>query len=474
MAVSFSAPLPPTRAVNDTGPAPDMNLVTAAIKELRTGVASLPTSTGTVTAFDNTGATDCTAALNAAINAIAASGGTIALPPGTYRIDGQLVATNSRNVVIAGTGPQGVDRIGPWNTILSFTKSGTTPMITARASHGFTLDNVAVIYTSASFTGDVIDVGSAGDPSPTYRPTFRNGYIGGSSTSVVGARGCIFLGQSVEAVVDNMVIGRARYGLVGRDATQAGFSNGVMVTGGRFVDLTTAGIINPYANWTVIGTVFENALSGAPAGIVCQSSFPAIALSLFGASFWDNSAAGTWIDFYGSGLNLNGVYAEVNAGAIFCRLNGTVNGFRSVGGTIIGASSGRYLALANNPIVTAAETGDAFFNGISDNTGTLAPQIAFNAAYQPTLRHRSITSGNYQLGLLDCGMSLICDASAGQVILLMPPADASPGATIYVKKQDGSANTVVANGFVLSGQNAARTFISDGSAWNTASIVPAH
>jgi hypothetical protein len=477
VAATFSAPLPPTRSVGDTGPAGDANLFTGAINEVRSAVSSIVTTVAT-SPFDNTGATDCTAAIQAAINAISATGGTIVFPPGTYKIAGQLNLNSSYNVALAGTSPQGADRIGPWDTTLLFTKTGSTACITARASQGFTLANLAVIASNSAYTGSIVDVGSPGDPTPTYRPTFRGGYIGGPGTTTVtanSARAGINLGQVVEAVIENMVFGRTQYGVIGRSSTEAGFSNAVIITGGRFVDMQIASILNPGFNWTIIGTVFENVLSGAAAGIVCTSAYPAQALSLFGASFWDNSATGIWIDFWGSGLNINGSYAEVNSGATFVRLNGTVNGFRSVGGTIKGASSSKYLALANSPLVTAAETGDAFFGGMGDNTGALGGSIAFNAAYQPTLRRRALsTPGTVQLGLLDCGSLILCDATAGQILILMPDPTSSPGSTIIVKKSDTSTNTVVPNGFPLTGQNAARSFVSDGTAWHTTSIVPAH
>jgi hypothetical protein len=469
--VEFLAPLPPTRSTGDTGPASDMNLVTAAISEVRSAVdAARPD----VALFDNTGATDCTAAIQAAINAIKTNGGVITFAPGTYRIDGQLTANGSYNVVLRGMGPQGSDRIGPWNTTLLFKKSGTTPCISARASQGFTIDNLAVINDNTSYAGAIVDVGSPGDPTPTYRCTFRNGYIGGPGGQNQGAHNAyaaLWLGQVVEAVIENMVIARTQYGLVGRSASEPLFCNVVTIIGGRFADIGIAAILNPYINWTLFNTVFEPNVSGGPAGIKCTAEFPAESVTLVGVSFWDITTSGVWIDYWGNGLTMSGVFAAIYGNSTFVRLNGRVEGFHATGGNIWGSPSDRYMSLGAGASVFYVTANDRFWGGIPNNVPSLMGSMAMNASYQPTLKVRTLTAGTTQLGLTDIGSMLVCNASGGQVNVLLPNPAESVGGTIVVKKDDSSANAVQANGFFMTASNWSRTFVSDGGRWHTTAMV---
>jgi hypothetical protein len=75
---------------------------------------------------DPDGGTDATAALQAALDAAAVDGGTVYLPPGRYRVDGQLALRGSR-VVLAGAGPSA--------SLLAFTATATSHPGLAYGAH---------------------------------------------------------------------------------------------------------------------------------------------------------------------------------------------------------------------------------------------------------------------------------------------------------------------------------------------------
>lgn len=352
---------------------------------------------------------------------------------------------DSTSGIVLRAADNNIDRTQTPSAELRFTASGTTPQLTAQTSQGFTVDGLAVRYSSASFTGRFVSViGSSS--TPTYRPTFRNMVLSGASGTAINASDLIDLGNTVEATFEDVTFALAVNAVMGYDGSNT-YSTAVKIRGGRFVALGTSAIANPHENWLLDGVVFENASGGAPAGIVCSSSFPALGLTLVGCGFYDASSSGDWISFYGDELAIIGGFVSLADGVTYCVLNGTVHGFKSLGNVITGPSTAAYLSTANTPAVDGFVVSDDLINGVTDNVASLTGVQPGAMVVSDRVLFNKISSSTYAMGITDLGKVHLVDASAAAVTVTLPDTQlaGAHGQSITIKKVDNSTNAVTIN-----------------------------
>lgn len=353
----------------------------------------------------------------AAAIAAAPSGSRFLLNRPTYTIAAPLNFDGTTNVKLQGS-HSGEDRDHTPVTEIRYTGAGTAPAISARTSQGFTLQDLAVRYSSSSFTGRLIDVRGSDAGLPTYQPKFVHLHAGGLGGAVVTADAVIDLGNTVEARFEDPVITRAQKGIVGWDGLMT-FSTAVQFRGGRFVDIVNESVRNTHQQWIFYGTVFENSTTGAPSGIVQDSTHAAQGVSLFGVGFWDATAAGQWIDWYGDCLNVIGGFVGLGTGITYCRLNGVVNGFKSFGNYVAGNPSSVYLATANTPSIRELSAQDMLVNGIPNNVAPLAG-VRFEERYLVPCRKIKTVTSDYTAFARD-GV-IFADTTGGDITITMPDA----------------------------------------------------
>ena len=131
--------LPPdTRSIGSGNPPADMNAVVDAVTAMGAGLNVL--NAAFAGGADPAGVNDSAAALQAAVNALPASGGTIWIPPGAYKATSTVTITG-KYVTIRGS--------GRWATAWNYTGSGdafrvfntdTTGLITGGGLYDFTID----------------------------------------------------------------------------------------------------------------------------------------------------------------------------------------------------------------------------------------------------------------------------------------------------------------------------------------------
>jgi hypothetical protein len=108
-------------------------------------------------------ATDNGPAINAAIDALPAAGGTVTIPRGTYNFSTPIDLAGLRSVTLRGEGNAGGSLFG-MGTVLQYTATGTTSPVSINSSaQGIALENLDFRYTSSSFTGKYVNCQTSHD-----------------------------------------------------------------------------------------------------------------------------------------------------------------------------------------------------------------------------------------------------------------------------------------------------------------------
>jgi hypothetical protein len=147
MPAQFTLP-PDNRAVGTGNPPADMNALIDTVTAM--GAAGNVLNAAYAGGADPTGAADSTSAIQAAINALPATGGTVYLPAGTYKVASTLTVNSLLYACIRGA--------GRWATKINFTGTGdclrvydtdTTGRLTGGGLLDFTIDGTSAGNSSA-------------------------------------------------------------------------------------------------------------------------------------------------------------------------------------------------------------------------------------------------------------------------------------------------------------------------------------
>lgn len=284
------------------------------------------------------GSTDDSAAIASAVAAaVAARGGVVYFPASSgaylWTPATTLSLASSNGVVLAGdcgglfdiASTGGAAATGVPASELRYTATGSQTFINAQQAMGFALDGLAVRYSSTTYTGRLIDAGSAGvTANPSVGLLVRRALLAGTTSTANGAI-LLYLDGMVDALLEAVTFGYATTGVIGRDASAgSGFSNGIVFLGCRFTRLTTA-VLNPAKQWAFTGCTFEINPSNNPAPVKSQDGTrPCAGLSFVGCGFWDSSGAssGFWVDVFGNSASFTDCFVDVlGAGSGFVRIN---------------------------------------------------------------------------------------------------------------------------------------------------------
>lgn len=259
------------------------------------------------------GVTDDTAAIQAAIDALPANGGTLLLPPGDYVFASSLNLDDKRGVVIQGSGANNSGTTP--GTRLKFTGTGTGRAVSARSSFGLALRDISLSYSSASFTGTLLDLSHSAAALDSQLILCEGVEFAGTS----GARTATLL--NLDRAINGVFVGCnfkdgnvAVKGRAGSGALQ--YSNCHRFVGCRFAGQTTSHASNPGEAWTFLGSTFQQLASGAPGALICDAGVLAQGVVIDGCWFGDLTATGTQIVFTGRGLVMTGCSVGVHGTAV--------------------------------------------------------------------------------------------------------------------------------------------------------------
>lgn len=295
------------------------------------------------------------------VDALPSYGGNIYIPAGSDCRDSGTVALGSKtNVTLFGAvkahGNSGINN----DNVSKLTYTGTAAQyIDASSTFGFRLLNLALTYSSSSFTGILVD--DAG-----FANVIEGNYLG-PSTNRTGTATLLNLSLSTDVKVhSNFFYHGARaikgQAVLGQSTVVDIFDNIFSLS--EIVPISECG-----ESWVLRSNSFEPLTSGQAGAFINTASLPCYGMIWAGNWFGDVSVAGgQWIVGYFEGLTYTGNRMAGDLGS-------ASNGINILGGNGIDISGGnRFEALSTavnftNPVIGCVVNGNYFAVGVSVKVG---------------------------------------------------------------------------------------------------------
>lgn len=296
--------------------------------------------------------------LGAAVTAVGAAGGTIQLAGGTTTLSSQLSLASKTSIRIRGASSGTTAGAAP-STIISFTGTGSSPAIDAAHSVGIIFEDLMVLYTSASFTGVLLNFGATSGAAASYNKV-QNCYFGGSSVNT--AASLIDLRQAQNTHITNCHFSSAAIGIYGWDGTHQ--SNRILIDNCVFRNHTDVSIRNPGEAWTVSSCTFEG---GSVSNAISHDSGVLVQGLLITGCWTGDTSGGTQFDIQGDGFAIIGNWIGATTGTAV-NIGASSTGFEvrdnyiisATNGIVLGASCSNYSVTPNKyDTVTTKQSGGA-------------------------------------------------------------------------------------------------------------------
>lgn len=250
------------------------------------------------------GGADDTAAIQAAIDSVAANGGTVYFPPGSYTITSTLI-------VPVGVTLRGAGLATPGSKLASLIRvaiTGGTAAINARAGSNC-IENLAILASQAAFTGVLVDYTAAA------LTELHQVFLQATS-----AADLIHLDQATYHLSSKVNFAGGNVQVLGK-ATQASFSNSHLFLQCRFGDAaagTGCSIKNAGQAWQVVGGASEYRADGSAGFYRHDAGVRGESLSIRGLWMGDITAPGpnVQIQWSGDNLTLDGNFFGWNDGSL--------------------------------------------------------------------------------------------------------------------------------------------------------------
>lgn len=332
------------------------------------------------------GVTDDTAAIQRAINAVTQTstrkGGTIYFPPGIYKCTSQLSANraNSKGNGVRFLGAGGVQNSFGGNPAMAstirFTGTGSGSFLDFRSTHGVQLLNLGIEYTSASYTGTLIDFQHDTTAVDAAYALIQDCMIGG--LNVVTAAACVSFYQSILCRIVGGKIGGA---VLGVKFAGVEYSNANKLDGVTFDHCTTAAIANGNQTLAIDSCWFEGTAPNALARAYIDNrtgSAIAYGVSFRDCWFGDSSSASPWVDFGTAADSTQAIAFNFSGNVI---VGGTGTGIKFDNGGLGVSITGNIFSGVTVPI-DLGPVADGVFDGVTITGNYLSAQIANSSGHR--------------------------------------------------------------------------------------------
>ena len=317
---------------------------------------STPRRLGGFRYADQFSGNDIGAKINAARTDLGTAGGTIIIPKGSWTFSTPIVLDNAVSVVLQGEGATTAGAAAA--STLQYNGSCQT-VISARSTAGVELRNIYLVQAAVSCGAPLIDFGHSSTGSDSAFGVVASCTLGGNGVATL-----VSLDKAIEMTIRNNNFFGANVAIMGA-ASSASYSNVVRIAENQFQSLSVAPIKNAGQTWLVSGNTFEV----TPSAYAHDPGVAGYGLTFIGNWCGDSSSSGTWIDWLGSTLTVQGnFFAGANTTAL--RLEGTA---ASITGNTFGTGAGIDLSANPNGILVAG----------NDFTYTTTP-IVRSATYPAT------------------------------------------------------------------------------------------
>lgn len=266
------------------------------------------------------GSTDDRAAIIAAWNALPSDGGTVAFPPGRYVFSSPIDFSGKNNVRFVGLSCAGTSD-GNTSTDLHYTGGGSTYAIKLYAA-AVTFENIGVRWSSASFSGYLVDCRKTNGGSDTSALAFRECHFGHRASNTYAPAALFALAGTHDVLFDRCVFRGGQVQVIGKEvensAVYNGFSVAVQFRSCSFSGFQTCAVKNADEAWVFDGCVGEPDADESAAFYKHDAGFTA---NLTIRDCWiaddrSTAPAGSWITFGGGSLTVQG-------GVFGCQTNTT-------------------------------------------------------------------------------------------------------------------------------------------------------
>jgi hypothetical protein len=258
------------------------------------------------------GTTDDLLAIQSAIAALPASGGTLFFPRGNYACSGTLTFDSKRSVILAGEG--GLSGGAQPASRVFYTGTGAR-FISARSTSGFTIRDLAVSYTQSGFTGALVDLSALSGGFDTALARIEGSLIGSGGPSLRTAR-LLDLDKAISSSFEDVSFSGGDVAVRGKSVATT-YSNVISFRSCMFVYQQTVHVKNAGQAWSFDNCTFEQLYPGGTSGggvaYLQDAGLVANSLSFNGCWFGDANSTGTWITFRGAGLSVRGCYISAAA-----------------------------------------------------------------------------------------------------------------------------------------------------------------
>lgn len=248
------------------------------------------------------GVADDTAAIQRAIDALPFHGGAVDFPAGYDFLCASSLTITGQSVTLRGATNQNEDFFSP-----SITYSGTgTRFIDARDSRGFKLEGLRVQYSSASFTGSLVDLSGLTPGTTVSALASVIDCMLAPTTDRVGTATLLNMGGTVGANIERNFLRRGAPAVLGQAII--GQNTCTTLRQNLFLLSDTTPISEGGEAWILDGNIFENCADGTGKAFVNTASLPCKGMIWTGNWFGDVATGpGTlWIDAYLQGAVFQG------------------------------------------------------------------------------------------------------------------------------------------------------------------------
>lgn len=263
------------------------------------------------------GVTDDTAAIAAAFAALPASGGTVVFPRGSYLCTAFPSLESRRSIIVQGAGGGTAGAAAATSIVYS---GSAAPFVNARSGLGIRFHDLQIIYTNPAFAGTLIDFShGVAATDAAYCAIDRCSITG---ANVRGAARLVSLDNAISCKFTDTLFSGGLLAVQGK-AAAVNYSNSMSFDNCTFIGQVTGHVRDAGQAWEFYGCTFENLVTaaGVAAGAGAYGSdFPAQGTVFDGCWFGDSTAAGNWVDWFGSGLAVRGGY--IGSGAVGVRVDG--------------------------------------------------------------------------------------------------------------------------------------------------------
>lgn len=285
-------------------------------------------------------------------------GGIIVMPPGfNSLVSGGVVLDNLKDITILGQGGQeGGARIFT-------TRSDGGACVSAKSSQSISLIGLEVYHNGPSGTAAaVVDVsGTTGSPSNFFH-TERCLLVANATSGML--IDVLRLPNNISVKLAHTEMSGGRYQLQGR-GTVSDFLNAICVDTCYFGTADLCAIHNLGQGSHIMGsTVFEPLRSGAPGGILQDSTVPVSGLKMDVPWVGDNTIGGTWCVLNGAGIAIQGgtINSGTTSGTTAIQFNAASDGVQIAGNLFRGWNLG---IDKNSQTVTNVGIGPNSYNGVT-------------------------------------------------------------------------------------------------------------